>query len=730
MPPSKFPFCPAILLFLSPFFALCGCSSGSSSNGSTGPGTTATTTVLTASATSAASGTSIELTATVAPTAATGTVTYYDGSTSLGSGTLGSGTSKLAVSTLSTGTHTLTATYGGSSTYAGSTSAAVTVTITSTSSTASTACNSLLGTNITASEIGLATSGAMVTATTFVTAGETITNSGGGPGGPGGGTTTNANGEYCLVNASIAPVDSSASPILMEVALPTTWNNKSLQLGGGGTDGSIPDPTGGFVQQLSTVSNPLAQGYAVYGSDSGHPSTAGNGFTSNAEELANFGGLQIKKTHDVAQAIIKLRYGATATRNYFAGGSQGGHEALIAAQWYPADYDGVLAGFPAYDLTLMHHGSNHFVKAIYSDTGYGKGANFTNPTKVAMLVAAVLNACDALDGVADGIVSDVADCDAATAVFATKTASNPLRCANGADTGNTCLSDAQIDMVSRLSSPFDLGFEVDGATADLGTTNGSPTPTYFGANVQGILHTGQDTYPKWPILEGATFLVNTLGSSSTYANGTGGATVFQPAQSDAFQMGPDTFMVNYVVTQNPDLDNVGGTGSVSAGTYVPNYNPVNWQSRIQTVSGILDASNPDLSAFNARGGKMILFHGLADDSITPYNTINYYNAVVGTMTQSVADTFLRFYTIPGMSHGNGVFSATFDGLGALDAWVTAGNAPANLVVTDSNQTSGSQFTVTAAEVGRTRPLCKYPTYPKYSGGGSVNLASSYACASN
>jgi hypothetical protein len=109
--------------------------------------------------------------------------------------------------------------------------------------------------------------------------------------------------------------------------------------------------------------------------------------------------------------------------------------------------------------------------------------------------------------------------------------------------------------------------------------------------------------------------------------------------------------------------------------------------------------------------------GSIDHTITPYNTVNYYQRLVTRFGQAVADTFVRFYRIPGFAHGNGLFNAKFDSLGALDAWVDGGRPPAILEAVDINPDNHQ----------RRRPMCVYPSWPQYKGSGNVNAASSFTC---
>jgi feruloyl esterase len=506
-------------------------------------------------------------------------------------------------------------------------------------------CSTLQNTVIPREAIGLPTGGAVVVAASLVSATEA----------------GNANGEFCKVLGSIHPVDPLAPPIRFQINLPTTWNNRSLQMGGGGFDGSVVTGLGGASNQVPTAPTPLAQGYVTLGSDSGHEGTGFDGtFALNAEALANFGHLQVKKTHDVGVYLIRLRYGMAPRHSYFIGGSQGGHEALIAAQKYPADFDGVVSLYPAYNVTLLHLAANHFAKALYKTK-----ESWINPNKVKTLVAAVYSACDGLDALEDGIIGDVAGCNR---VFTIDTVRARLRCADGSDTGDSCLSDAQLAAVDAINSPFSLPFPVAG---------------------------GLTTFPKWPILDGATFLANTLGNSPTPS--------FPPAQGDAFQYRPSDATIRYIITRNLTLNTL---------TFDTNQ----WAARIVEVSTILDANSVDLTQFMSKGGKLILMVGAIDDSITPYNTLDYYNRLVTRFGQTTLDSFVRFYHIPGFGHGNGVFNAKFDALGALDAWVDRGKAPGTLTAVDANKGSN-----------RSRPLCVYPAWPRYDGSGDVNTAANFSC---
>src|SRR5688572_23254271 len=252
----------------------------------------------------------------------------------------------------------------------------------------STACTALQGLSIEADAIGLATSGAVVQSAVAVAAAE-------------GG---NVNGDFCKVIGFVLPFRVGSPTLQFEVNLPASWNGRALQMGGGGYDGTLVTGLTVYSNQPRTTDTPLKQGYVTLGSDGGHQGRPGfdGSFALDDEALLNFGQQSVKKTHDAAMAVITQAYGGAPDRFYFIGGSQGGHEALDAAARYPDDYDGVVAHYPAYNVTLLHLGSLNAGRALYAD---GEAA-WINPAKTKLIGDAVYLMCDGLDGVRDGIISN------------------------------------------------------------------------------------------------------------------------------------------------------------------------------------------------------------------------------------------------------------------------------------------------------------------------------------
>jgi pimeloyl-ACP methyl ester carboxylesterase len=507
-------------------------------------------------------------------------------------------------------------------------------------------CAGLQGFSVPASAIGLPTSGAVVE--TAVAVGASDAN--------------NPNGDFCKVIGIVKPQHAGSPNLEFEVNLPLAWNRRVLQMGGGGYDGSLVTGLGQFTLQQPGTPTPLKQGYVTLGSDGGHKGKPGfdGTFGLDDEALANYGKQSVKKAHDAAIAVIRKAYGRPPDRFYFIGGSQGGHEALDAAARYPQDYDGVVAHYPAYNVTMLHLGSLNVGKALYAENG----AAWINPKKTQLIGDAVYAKCDALDGAKDGIISNVAACNAA---FDAKA----LRCPNGADTGDTCLSDAQLRAVAIINSEYKSGFKI----------------------------AGMETFPKWALLEGATFTgPSNFGQAPQPSNPLSGK---EPL---LYSAGDQT--IKFIITHNPTFDPM-------------TFDPKQYQAQTVRAGTIMDVTDVSLETFRAKGGKIIMTHGTADDFITPHNSIAYYRRQVANFGQARLDSFMRFYVVPGLGHGFGVFNAKFDSLGALREWVENGKAPVGLTALDGNQ---------GPTANRTRPLCEFPKWPKFTGApGGENSAASFTC---
>ncbi len=401
-------------------------------------------------------------------------------------------------------------------------------------------------------------------------------------------------------------------------------------------------------------------------------------FALNPEALRNYTGDALKKTRDAALHLIRMRYGVKGVeKSYFAGGSTGGREALEVVQRWPQDWDGTIAWYPAWNHISLVMQAGRAARALAAPGAW------LNQAKRKLLYDAALAACDKLDDVEDGIVSNVTACNAlfdpATAVLE----GMPLRCPQGADTGDTCLSDAQIQVLRVFNTPLEFdsplasgethypGYNIYGA--DLGMASEKPLQALVIALAWGTIPPGQQ------LIAG---------------------------QSPSTSVFWDQW-ARYILAGDPSYDAL-SLDPATGGALRP---------RIDELSRILDVNATDYSAFAKKGGKVLIAHGAADVLVSARSSGEYYGRIQETMGAATIQDFLRYYEVPAYGHGaSTVFNATWDSLTVLENWAEEGTAPPPQVVTDS-----------VGVPGRTRPLCEYPLWPKYQGAGDVNLASSFTC---
>jgi feruloyl esterase len=460
-------------------------------------------------------------------------------------------------------------------------------------------------------------------------------------------TINGATVSFCTVEGTLAP------SIGFRVRLPVEgWTQRFLHQGCGGLCGSIS----ASVQPATSYNCPLVQsgGFVLASTDMGH---SGNGteWALDAQKRVDFAYRGVHATTAAAKKLIQAYYGQAQKRSYFAGCSDGGREGLMAAQRYPTDYDGIIAGAPAFLFQVqnsLHHG---WLARSNRDNGLSTGNIVLYPAKAAVLHAAVVKQCDALDGQADGLLSDPRTCN-----FDPLT----LQCPAGATDTSNCLTATEVATVSKF---------------------------YSGP---------QDPSTHRRILVGGP----QYGSELNWAG------VFVPSSATATSLFSDNIASgarNLIFTDAtpPAMDQFEFTEA--------------FYDKLRPRHPLNDATNPDLSAFKAAGGKLILWHGWADQHISPINTIAYHEAMQRTMGQANMDAFMRMYLVPGVSHcGGGEGHPNLDLLTAMVDWVEAGSAPDAVTTYRTDATSG---TVTSA-----RPVYPYPAVAKYNGTGDVNAAASYS----
>ena len=502
---------------------------------------------------------------------------------------------------------------------------------------------------------------------------------------------------HCRVDGVFAPVDTAptARVINFRVILPASWNRRGAQLGGGGINGVIPNLTGGEFGAAGP--SLLQRGFATYGSDSGHqlpafgrrggppPAPPDQEWGLNDEAIRNFGYAQMKKTHDAAMVLIQRMYGERPRFNYYIGTSQGGREGLTVAQRYPADYDGVAANVPIVNFSSLML-APELIRIHEKPV-----ANWITPAKINAIRGEFMRQCDALDGLADGIMNNYMACRAIFDVSRGAPHRHPWtakRCPDDVDpnpsdtSANACLTDGQMSTLEFVYSHYKFA-----------------TPLANGVREFGMWLPNTDPSGSGLILP-ARF------------RGQEGAAADAPMHSHLGVLGVTGFLMKDVKA-NP-LDYVEG-------------GPLN--ERRKELSAILDSTNPDLGAFARRGGKLIVAIGTNDTLASPGAQLDYYQSVIDKMGRKQVDSFARFFVMPQTGHGlSGSNYATsgdgktltvapipngWDRLTLLFDWVERGVAP------------GMSITVTAGE--KSLPLCSYPTYPKYASG-PTNSASSYQCS--
>ena len=538
------------------------------------------------------------------------------------------------------------------------------------------ACVELNRLTIAANFIGMPTSGAAVSSAAVV---------------PAAGAGNGAVAEYCKVMGDISPVDATAPKIRFQVNLPANWNRKALMFGGGGYNGVIATGLANVPAGPTDKPAPLARGYATFGSDSGHQANANGSrdgsFGANDEALANFASDAIKKTRDVAIQIIQAHYAASVSKTYFAGGSTGGREALFAVQNWPQDFDGAIALYPAWNAAALNLQFGRITRELARPGAY------PNRVKRKALFDAAVATCDELDGAKDGLISNINACNATFNPSTAMLNGAPLRCAGGADSGDTCLSDVQIAGFNVTHTALSLNYKLASGESSYpgfntwGTDFGNPGTSLLQPTVLTLsLGTEQPAHPMPPVVAAAGA---TLAASPPY-----GATFWDQ-------------WVKYFVTRDVNANPLS----------LDPQDPGKWQQRIVQLTSLQDTNKTDLSVFAKRGGKLLMAHGVHDALVSPRATQQYWSRITAAMGAPSVSSFARYYEIPGYGHAvSSVFNAAWDSLTAMENWAEKGISPPAQQVAD-----------TAGVPGRTRPLCEFPGYPKYTGSGDINSAASFTC---
>ncbi len=442
---------------------------------------------------------------------------------------------------------------------------------------------------------------------------------------------------FCFVKGIIAP------QIQFELHLPVdSYTGRYLQGGCGGACGAI------YKTVTPSCDNAQAFGgaFAVSFNNSGHVGPELNDTLWAAYDPQLRIDFAFRAGHVMAvvgKRILKAYYGQAPDYSYFIGCSNGGREAMIEAQRFPDDFDGIVAGAPALWISAG-------VTRIIHESKVSRGADgkpVLTPESTALLHSAVIEACDGLDGLKDGEIANPRRCS-----FDPRT----LVCKPGKSAG--CISAQQAEVMRLLYR---------GAVDDQGRQ------LFFGG---------------------------------------------EPYGSELLWTGPGSFLVNgYSLAANQIKYMIYGGET---------HQDLDWQSwhpgkadlaDLMDKGGYYNANNPDLAAFKASGGKLIMWQGEADNAGGSYILLDYYQHVRDTMGGFAAtDPFLRVYMFPGVYHcAGGYIAYEHDLLGPMVNWVERGIAPDG--ITGSAILSDGTI--------RSRPTYPYPVEARYRGKGDINAAASF-----
>jgi feruloyl esterase len=400
----------------------------------------------------------------------------------------------------------------------------------------------------------------------------------------------------------------------------------------------------------------LKQGFATATTNTGHDAAAEPlaTFAVSYQKRVDYAFRAVHLTAVEAKRIIAAYYARAAAYAYWDGCSTGGRQGLISAQRFPQDFDGIVAGAPVLN----------FVDTVTQSLWNGQVLVET-PVPVAkmkLVADAAYARCDAGDGLKDGLIDDPRRCDF-------DVTRDVVQCPAGQD-GESCLTPAQAAAIRKIHE----GLKVDGK------------PVHFGQ-------------PVGAEVTGASSMTGAAPESGW------NRWLIAPPNGRALQhLFGESFVRYFLPKSDPALD-------------VARFDYAKDIARYADARALLNATNPDLGAFRARGGKLLMYFGWADTALPPVMAIDYYLKAVATNGAHTPD-FFRLFMVPGMFHcRGGVGTDRLDAMTALINWVENGVPPAAIVASQ----------VDKGRVARTRPLCPYPLVARYSGSGSPDEAASFAC---
>ena len=454
--------------------------------------------------------------------------------------------------------------------------------------------------------------------------------------------------QHCRVSGVLAP------EIAFEVNLPTPWNGRLYMIGNGGHAGEELDNAGRVAQRRQALEN----GFVMAQTNTGHYASREPSATfvlSNPQKAVDYAHRAVHLTAVTAKEVARRYYSQPVDKAYWNSCSNGGRQGLIEAQRYPDDFDGIVANAPWVDQTGFTIG------AIWNQQAFAE--THVSADKLALVADRVMQQCDAVDGLRDGLIDDPRQC-------AFEVARDVPVCAAGNEASSMCLTSGEAAAVQKVYDGPQSGGESIFPGFMLGSEAVLPRPN--GTSGSGWL--------------GLIAPAEAGGSSADFglAQGTMRYLVFDPPRADwDFR--------TFDFDRDPPL--------------------------LERWGRLANATDTDLREFRARGGKVLITYGWSDAILQPLMGVNYYEKAVAANGPD-GDDFMRLFMIPGMAHcGGGLGPDQYDAVTAVVDWVEKGVAPDSLVASK----------IANGAVTRSRPLCPYPQVARYRGQGSTDDAANFEC---
>lgn len=428
--------------------------------------------------------------------------------------------------------------------------------------------------------------------------------------------------EHCLVRGVLAPrtgVGGQRFGIGFEIRLPTSWNGRFLFQGGGGLDGMVQPAIGMAGPDQPTA---LGRGFAVVTTDAGHEG-ADASFAADQQARLDYAYQALGKVTLEAKAIIASFYGRPARWSYFMGCSNGGRQGMMAAERYPLEFDGIVAGDPGFRLSRAAIGElwdSAQLSRIAPKDAQGRpiiSQAFTDED-LKLVSAGVLKQCDGLDGLQDGMINDFKACRFDPGV---------LQCKGGA--ASSCLAATKVDALRRI---------------------------FGGAHDS----RGQPIYAGWPYdagVSGRDWRNWKMGSSPT-------------AQGVNQTMGLDALRRYFATPADPAIS--------------PESFDFDRAAAITAETGAInDPTSTFLTSFVQHGGRLLIYQGLSDPVFSAKDIVSWYDQL--STDAGPPQQWARLFLVPGMNHcQGGPATDRFDALSAVQAWVEEGRSPERLVATGAS----------------------------------------------